>query len=534
MALPSNILAEPVSNEEASRWIEDKPLVSRQVFDELLPELKARAFLVTGLEDAAVAREIRDAIAKLPQGEDYEKLKGGLLEKLGPWFDADEARRRAELLLRLHGFQAYRTASRAVHDRQSAVFSFRQYLSMDDSRVRPSHRAMHGMILPADSPFWRDHPGGWGCRCDEVALLPDEVDEIRDAENTLPLEERSIMDGSRLAKLEREGRLIRLVKDENGRPLKSALHEWNVKNVEQVGAPQSLRIDPEQLKSRYDDETWSEFEAGAKRNKLTDGRTVWEWLNGKTGSSKPGQKAASRGGLKPAKAPAQAPVITSKISTTAGTPLTGKLFPQALTKEAQKKLDEVMSLIDSVHGDGPLTNIPVNTKVSRGSDGTFWSSRMSGEAKGISFRVKARKGSESNLVPEFSLIHEIGHWLDKSGHKLTGWKTEQSAHEMKPWMDAVKASQAWQLLDGWQTSNLSFKSYATSPKELWARCYAQFIAEETGSPKLLAQAEIMRTKWGANGGLQWTPEDFQPIRSAMRDLFVKWGWMTQPQPPAAP
>lgn len=151
---------------------------------------------------------------------------------------------------------------------------------------------MHGMVLPADSPFWRDHPGGWGCRCDEVALLPDEVDEIREAEKLLPLEERSIMDGARLAKLEKEGRLIRLVKDENGRPLKSPLHEWNVKNVEQVGAPQSLRIDPEQLKSRYDAETWSEFEEGARRNKLTDGRTVWEWLNGldlKTASALLGQ-----------------------------------------------------------------------------------------------------------------------------------------------------------------------------------------------------------------------------------------------------
>ncbi len=528
MALPSNILAEPVSNEEASRWIEDKPLVSRQVFDELLPELKARAFLVTGLEDAAVAREIRDAIAKLPQGEDYEKLKGGLLEKLGPWFDADEARRRAELLLRLHGFQAYRTASRAVHDRQSAVFSFRQYLSMDDSRVRPSHRAMHGMILPAASPFWRDHPGGWGCRCDEVALLPDEVDEIRNAEKTLPPEQQSIMDGSRLAKLEKEGRLIRLVKDENGRPLKSALHEWNVKNVEQVGAPQSLRIDPEQLKSRYDDETWSEFEAGARRNKLTDGRTVWEWLNGKAGTSKPAPRSAP----KPAEAPAPAP--TSKAPTTAGTPLTGKLTSKALNKPTKARLDEVMSLIDSVHGDGPLTEIPVNTKVSRGADGTFWSSRLTGEAKAISFRVRARKGREANLVPEFSLIHEIGHWLDKSGHNLTGWKTLEGGDEMKPWLDAVKASQAWKLLEDWQTANRDYKAYATSAKELWARSYAQFIAEETGSPKLLAQAEVMRTKWGANGGLQWTPEDFQPIRSAMRDLFVKWGWMTQPQPPVAP
>lgn len=279
--LPGNFLLEPTPHKEAAKWLRTKPTVSREVFDELLPELKGRAFTITGLEDAAVARDIRDAIAQVPEGEDYEKTKRELEAKLGPWFDEKAASRRAELLVRMHGFQAYRSTAREVHDRQAAVFKFRQYVSMDDGRVRPSHRALHGVILPADSPFWQTHPGGWGCRCDEVALLPSERDEIAAEDAKKPLEERRVIEGPRLSKLEKEGKLVHFIKGPDGKAIKPPLHEWNVRNPDAIGSPQSLRIDPALLKSRYDPETWAEFEASAKRGKLDDGRTVWEWLNGK-------------------------------------------------------------------------------------------------------------------------------------------------------------------------------------------------------------------------------------------------------------
>ena len=50
----SDLLFGPVPHDEAVDFIKSKPVVSRQVFDGLLPELKARAFTVSGIEGANV------------------------------------------------------------------------------------------------------------------------------------------------------------------------------------------------------------------------------------------------------------------------------------------------------------------------------------------------------------------------------------------------------------------------------------------------------------------------------------------------
>jgi len=43
-----------------------------------------------------------------------------------------------------------------------------RYVTAGDDRVRPAHRAMNGITLPVNHPFWLSYfpPNGWGCRCD--------------------------------------------------------------------------------------------------------------------------------------------------------------------------------------------------------------------------------------------------------------------------------------------------------------------------------------------------------------------------------
>lgn len=514
MATPKNMLLDPVPHTEAAQWLREKPLVSRQVFAELLPELKGRAFTISGLEDAAVARAIRDTIANLPEGEDYEKTKREIEANLGPWFDAKAASQRAELLVRMHGFQAYRSASREVHERQSAVFRFRQYVSMDDSRVRPSHRALHGVILPSDSPFWQTHPGGWGCRCDEVALLPSERDKIAAEDANKPLEQRRVIDGARLAKLEQEGKLVHFVKGQDGKPLKPPLHEWNVRNPDAIGSPQSLRIDPALLKKRYDPETWAEFEAAAQRNRLDDGRTVWEWLHGKKAT-----KAARGKAPKPGKAPAK-PAPTPAEIPKGATPLRGKLDASNLSDREQARVNEVLAVIDSVHGDGPLKQIPIGHNA---GDALGAFSYRGGQAVRIDYLHSAPR--DWGLHPELTLVHEIGHWLDKSGRPSRNWITDDLDGELKPWWEAVQASTAWKSLESMPSETWrqrAKRDYYLKPKEAWARAYAQYIAEESGDETMTAQVSDIRSETLPDR--QWQAADFAPIRAAMNDLLTSWGW----------
>src|SRR5689334_16887958 len=96
----------PTPHEEAIALIRGKGIVTREVFDQMLPELRGRAFTITGLEGADVMQRVRDLIADLPQGSRWDDVKSGIVDELSPYL-GEGAERRAEILLRTHGFQAF-------------------------------------------------------------------------------------------------------------------------------------------------------------------------------------------------------------------------------------------------------------------------------------------------------------------------------------------------------------------------------------------------------------------------------------------
>lgn len=295
----SAFLFEPTPHAEAADFLTGKPLVSKSTFAGLLPELRARAFTVAGIESAAILQRLRDTLAELPRGGDWNTLKKQLSSELHPFLADEEnptnrnaANQRAELLLRTHGFQAYTVAQEAALADQLDIFPFKQYLSMGDARVRPAHAALDGLVLPVDSPFWRLHTPPWdfGCRCRTAPLLEDEAAEIRQADATRSPEDRRTLDGPALARLENEGRLNRTVRDESGKVIRDGAQAVDVRAPSDKGdpatayhfEPSTLRLTPDQLRARMDPAEWSTFEAWARKQTLskTNSTTVLDWLNG--------------------------------------------------------------------------------------------------------------------------------------------------------------------------------------------------------------------------------------------------------------
>lgn len=286
----NEFLTEPVPNDEAADFIAKKPVVSRDVFNKLLPELKSRAFAITGLESATALQNVRDAIAELPRGGDWDQIKKHIAATMSPYLiddDADPetqagqkigADRRAELLLRLHGFQAYSAAAYRSLDGQRDIFPYWQYKSMGDGKVRHTHRALHDVVLPAGDPFWQGHypPWEWGCRCQVVGLMDIDVEEIREADADKPIEDRRLIEGEARRQLTENGRLVkgpslifdvRTPREKSGKP---DAFGWN---------PADLRMDLTQLKSRYDSDVWDAFEAWARATEIPgQTRTVWGWM----------------------------------------------------------------------------------------------------------------------------------------------------------------------------------------------------------------------------------------------------------------
>ena len=93
--------------------ITGKPVVAKQVFNQLLPELKARAFTVAGIEVRRynAQQRIRDAVAAVPLGsQTWDEAKRQIVDELDPYL-GDGADYRAELVLRVNSFQALGSSS---------------------------------------------------------------------------------------------------------------------------------------------------------------------------------------------------------------------------------------------------------------------------------------------------------------------------------------------------------------------------------------------------------------------------------------
>jgi len=265
----------PSPHAEAAALIRDKPLVSRAVFDRLLPELRARAFTVSGVAGAAVLQRIREAIAGLPAGGTWPEQKAQIQDELEPFLGEEGAGIRAELLLRTHGFEAFNAAAwRVIQEDDDTTHM--QYLATEDDRVRPTHLALNGIVLPKDDPFWDDHypPWEWGCRCRCRPMNPDMVVEEKQADEDRNPEDRNVLHPALARKL-RNGQLTRGTRSYDVTPPKdkpegeSAFH-WD---------PDDLRLPLGELKQRYDPEVWQAFELWARRKMAGPGKTIWQWLS---------------------------------------------------------------------------------------------------------------------------------------------------------------------------------------------------------------------------------------------------------------
>lgn len=515
--MPKNpdFLLEPTPHTEAVEFLRGKAALASRAFGELLPELRARAFTVAGIEHHDTLQRIRDLVAEVPAGADWDATKRQIVAEASPFFagrtkrdeDGNEvslsaaeqaayAERRAELLLRLHGFQAYSAASYRTMDAQRDTFPFWKYQSMGDHKVRDTHAALDGKILPANSDFWRNHfpPWEWGCRCQVVPMLEDEVDEIRAEQSGRPLEQRDVIEGAALARVEGPERQLVLGPNQ--------IFDLRTQRERGQGdgyefRPGDLRIPLETLRARYDDGVWGAFEAWARREGIPEtGATVWEWLGG--------APLAPTGKL------------AEKITATRAarvSPVSAALTPQG-GPALKRIVTTTLAAIDQVHDDGKLPSIPVDAKPGARALGEYRHLRT-GAAHSIGLRLKG-------AWPRLTAAHEIGHFIDHQALGSQAGRFASDAGELAPLMDAIGKSDAIATI---RAGGLPFdrKAYFLQRHEMFARAYAQWIAARSADPALVADLDVVRS--GFEAWRQWTDDDFAPIAQELDSLFASKGWI---------
>lgn len=128
----------------------------------LLNRVQNNIFSFSGAKSYSEVQELRDAV--------YEN--GKLLDK-------PEYRRRARKINQTYN-ETYLEVERELVMKSGTEGSrwldiedskdthpYLEYVTMGDDRVREEHRALHGIILPVDDPFWNYYytPNGYRCRC---------------------------------------------------------------------------------------------------------------------------------------------------------------------------------------------------------------------------------------------------------------------------------------------------------------------------------------------------------------------------------
>lgn len=270
-----NFLTEPVPHSEAVKMIADKPAVAREVFDGLPIELRGRAFTITGIEDFDILQAVRDEIAKLPAGADWGKVKKEIVAKISPYFTAEGAEARAKLLMSHHAFAAYASTQARIMDEMIEVFPYRQYLSTGDGKVRASHAALDGVILPADHAFWEKHtpPWEWNCRCQVVELTAEDADEERGRDAKRLPENRRVLEGPALRQLD-TGSLNRgpsVNVDVRTPRERGGAYEWSARDS---------HLPLAEIKKRWEPGVAEAFEEWAEAQNIGGGGSLLHWLTG--------------------------------------------------------------------------------------------------------------------------------------------------------------------------------------------------------------------------------------------------------------
>ncbi|MDT8389428.1 MAG: phage minor head protein [Lentisphaeria bacterium] len=196
----------PMTFDAANKWLASRvnyPTKMTSAKLALDPEFDARVrmhcFFSAKVNDANVLEDIRTELADYAAGtadkatarwriktalarHGYNADDVGMTDTPPAGMDEDEwkkrkaitnlaSTRRVDLILDQNARMAW-AAGRDEVSLQPAVMErwpYWRYLSRDDGRERPSHGALHNLILLKTNPFWATHTGPWdfGCRCDK-------------------------------------------------------------------------------------------------------------------------------------------------------------------------------------------------------------------------------------------------------------------------------------------------------------------------------------------------------------------------------
>lgn len=187
-----NLLYGNLEFEEATKYFQGKIPMTKAEFKQISEGYKQLAFTVSGYTSIEIVNQFYDQLLKaIENGTTIETFKSEVntfLEKKGYEgvgnFQADN-------IFRTNIQTAYNVGHYESMSSKEVVSlrPYWQYVAVDDEDTRPTHRAMDGMVYPADHDVWDTWypPNGYKCRCTVRSLSKRQIEakglEVR---NELP------------------------------------------------------------------------------------------------------------------------------------------------------------------------------------------------------------------------------------------------------------------------------------------------------------------------------------------------------------
>lgn len=170
--------------EKAIEYFKSKGYQITWNWQELWQRAQAKAFTVAGVTSQEVLIDVREAIDKaLSNGQAYAGFEYDIkpvLQRKGWWgrhaqtdketgevFGKPLNPYRLRTIYQANMQTAYQAGRYATQVENISNRPFWEYVAILDGKTRPSHRALDGIILRADDPFWDSFypPNGFNCRC---------------------------------------------------------------------------------------------------------------------------------------------------------------------------------------------------------------------------------------------------------------------------------------------------------------------------------------------------------------------------------
>ncbi|SDH92192.1 PBECR2 nuclease fold domain-containing protein [Roseospirillum parvum] len=166
----------PLPFKEAQDYLRQKVNLPTATWTDLKEGMHARAFVIAGAMKEDLLTDFRGALQKaLDEGTtlaDFRRDFDRIVARHGWTYNGARGWRSRVIYdtnmrtARAAGkWQQINTAT--ARERKRGRVLYLRYQAVLDSRTRPQHKEWHGIILPADHPFWATHypPNGWQCRC---------------------------------------------------------------------------------------------------------------------------------------------------------------------------------------------------------------------------------------------------------------------------------------------------------------------------------------------------------------------------------